>query len=87
MLDTVHRGFEYVDGTFGDDDEPIAVLGQLLNGLTLMIVGFVAALVVGIVSLKIVAASVMKKKFSYFAFYCIPVGLLVVVLSLTGARP
>ena len=49
-----------------------------------MIVGFVVALVFGIVSLKIVAASVLKKKFPYFAFYCVPVGVLVIVLSLAG---
>ena len=49
-----------------------------------VIIGLFVALVFGIVSLKIVAASVLKKKFSYFAFYCVPVGALVIILSLTG---
>jgi undecaprenyl-diphosphatase len=48
-------------------------------------VGFVLAFLVGIVSLKIVSASVKKRKFPYFAAYCIPVGLFVCAMSIFGA--
>jgi undecaprenyl-diphosphatase len=59
-------------------------IGNMTHNSTSVIAGCVVALIFGIVSLKIVSASVLKKKFSYFAFYCVPVGMLVIVLSLTG---
>ena len=64
-------------------------LGSMIHsvGWIPLIAGFVVALVFGIVSLKIVAAAVRKKTFPYFAFYCIPVGVLVIVLSFAGAGP
>lgn len=49
-----------------------------------LIAGFVIALVFGIVSLKVVAASVLKRKFSYFGFYCVPVGVIVIAISVLG---
>ena len=58
--------------------------GLEIFGLAPMFIGFAVALVFGIISLKIVAVSVLKKKFPYFAFYCVPLGALVIVLSLAG---
>ncbi len=63
-------------------------LGRMAQGgnAVPMAVGFILAFIFGVISLKLVAASVMKKKFPYFAFYCIPLGILVVALSLAGGN-
>jgi len=49
-----------------------------------LLTGFAVAFVVGLGALKLVAVSVEKKKFPYFAMYCVPIGLLVIALSLLG---
>ncbi len=54
------------------------------SGWILLLVGFAVAFVFGVISLRVVAASVLKGKFQYFAFYCIPLGLIVLILSFAG---
>jgi undecaprenyl-diphosphatase len=54
------------------------------SGWLPMFVGFVAAVVFGLLALKIVAASVEKRKFPYFGYYCAPLGIIVVILTLGG---
>lgn len=59
-------------------------LGAMTYNPGPLIAGFITALVFGIISLRIVAFSVLKRKFPYFAVYCIPLGLIVIIISVVG---
>jgi undecaprenyl-diphosphatase len=54
------------------------------TGWAILLTGFAVAFVVGLGALKLVAVSVEKKKFPYFAVYCVPIGLLIIALTLLG---
>jgi len=51
-------------------------------GVDAMITGFIASLVVGYVSLKLLIRTIMNKKFSWFAVYCFVLGFVLVLSSL-----
>ncbi len=46
-----------------------------------IVLGFTAAFVLGAASIRIVADAVLRERFRYFAFYCVPVGLLVILVA------
>jgi undecaprenyl-diphosphatase len=50
----------------------------------ILLAGFAVAFVVGLGALRLVVVSVEKRKFPYFAAYCIPIGLLIIALTLLG---
>ena len=54
------------------------------TGWAVLLTGFAVAFVVGLGALRLVAVSVEKRKFPYFAAYCIPIGLLIIALTLLG---
>ena len=53
-------------------------------GLTEIIVGFVVAIAVSFLALKLLWKTLADKKFHLFAFYCTIVGIALVALSLSG---
>lgn len=67
-----------------------AIIGALVlkadelvfESLGAMIFGFVAALIVGYFSLKLVIRTIEKGKWHYFAYYCVALGIVILVFSL-----
>ncbi|MGB9676698.1 MAG: undecaprenyl-diphosphate phosphatase [Candidatus Bathyarchaeales archaeon] len=67
--------------TFYTEYEALASAGL---GLTETLVGVIVSMVVGYFALKILWRTLAVKKFHLFAFYCWLVGVLLIVLSLSG---
>ncbi|MCR4315960.1 MAG: undecaprenyl-diphosphate phosphatase [Planctomycetes bacterium] len=59
-------------------------LGELASAdMMPVVVGFTACLVVSLIALKLLLLLVKKKRFDIFAYYCIPVGIAVVIYELS----
>lgn len=65
LLETFELSAEPIDGSF----------------ILVLIVGSIAAFVSGYIAIKTIFFVLKKDKFSYFSFYCLAVGLIVVIFS------
>ena len=70
LLDTIKVFREGVEATFNG------------IGTVPLLVGFLAAFVSGVIACKWMIGIVRRGKLIYFAYYCVAVGLLTIVLSL-----
>ncbi len=53
-------------------------------GLTEVLIGFAAAFGISFVALKLLWKTLAKKKFHLFAFYCLSLGIVLLILGLSG---